>query len=58
MPAEAVFIPQKAADRLKEYVREKGIEPDQRIFSITYPAARAVVKKAGKLVGIKVSPMT
>ncbi len=50
--AEVVFIPQKVADRLKEYIRDKGIEPDQRIFPITYPAARAVVKKAGKLVGI------
>jgi integrase len=50
--AEVVFIPQKVADRLKEYIRNKGIEPDQRIFPITYPAARAVVKKAGKLVGI------
>lgn len=54
--AEVVFIPQKVADRLKEYVRTKGIEPDRRIFPITYPAARAVVKKAGKLVEIKVSP--
>jgi integrase len=54
--AEVVFIPLKVADRLKEYVRTKGIEPDQRIFPITYPAARAVVKKAGKLVGIKVRP--
>jgi integrase/recombinase XerD len=54
--AEVVFIPQKVADRLKEYVRTKGIERDRRIFPITYPAARAVVKKAGKLVGIKVSP--
>ena len=54
--AEVVFIPQKVADRLKEYVRTKGIERDQRIFPITYPAARAVVKKAGKLVGINVSP--
>jgi integrase len=54
--AEVVFIPQKVADRLKEYVREKGIEPGQRIFPITYPAARAVVKKAGKLVGVNVSP--
>jgi len=50
--AEVVFIPQKVADRLKEYIRDKRIEPDQRIFPITYPAARAVVKKAGKLVGI------
>jgi integrase len=40
------------ADRLKEYIRNKGIGPDQRISPITYPAARAVVKKAGGLVEI------
>jgi len=51
--AEVVFIPQKVADRLKEYIREKGINHNERIFSITYPAGRAVVKKAGRLVGIK-----
>ena len=50
--AEVVFIPQKVADRLKEYIRDKGIRSDQRIFPITYPAARALVKKAGNLVGI------
>ena len=50
--AEVVFIPPKVADRLKEYIRNKGIGPDQRIFPITYPAARAVVKKAGGLVEI------
>jgi integrase/recombinase XerD len=50
--AEVVFIPQKVADRLKNYIRYKGIDPDQRIFPITYPAARAVVKKAGSLVRI------
>jgi hypothetical protein len=26
--ATGVFIPQKVADRLKEYIKEKGIEPD------------------------------
>ena len=50
--AEVVFIPQKVADRLKDYIRYKGIGPDQKIFPITYPAARVVVKKAGRLVGI------
>jgi integrase len=50
--AEVVFIPQKVADRLKDYIRDTGIEPDQRIFPITYPAARAVAKKAGSLVRI------
>ena len=54
--AEVVFIPQKVADRLKDYIRYKGIGPDQRIFSITYPAARAVVKKAGRLVRINLKP--
>ena len=49
---EVVFIPQKVADRLKEYIRNQGIKPDERISPISYPAARIVVKKAGKLVGI------
>lgn len=47
---EVVFIPQKVSDRLKEYIRRKSIVFKQRIFPITYPAARMVVKKAGKLI--------
>ena len=54
--SEAVFLPQKLADRIKEYVREKGIDADARIFPITYSAARLIVKKAGDLVGIHLKP--
>jgi integrase/recombinase XerD len=53
---EVVFIPQKLADRLKEYIREKGIDPANRIFPITYTAARVMVKKAGLLAGIHLRP--
>ncbi|MDQ1239479.1 MAG: integrase/recombinase XerD [Thermodesulfobacteriota bacterium] len=53
---EHVFIPQKVADRLKEYIRENGIQPDQRIFPISYEAARTMVKKAGDRVGIRLRP--
>lgn len=53
---ETVFIPQKVSERLKSYVREKNIRTDQRIFPISYPAARNVVKKAGEMIGIKVRP--
>jgi integrase/recombinase XerD len=53
---EMVFIPLKVADRLKMYINAKSIEQDQRIFPITYPAARAIVIKAGKLVGINLRP--
>jgi len=49
---EVVYIPQKVADRLKAYITDRGVGPDQRIFPITYQAARAVVKKAGNVVGI------
>ena len=44
------------AERLKEYIRTKKIEPDNRIFPITYPAARMVVKKAGKMLNLDVKP--
>jgi integrase/recombinase XerD len=53
---EVVFVPQKLAHRLGEYIRQRGAEPKERIFSISYPAARIVVKKAGELVGISLKP--
>jgi len=54
--AEVAFVPQKVANRLKAYIRDKKIEADQRIFPISYSAARAVVKKAGKIVGVNLRP--
>ena len=54
--SEVVFIPQKVADRLKDYIKEKDIEPAQRIFPITYNAARIMVQKAGEMVGIHLRP--
>jgi integrase len=53
---ELIFIPQKVADRLKEYIRIQKIEPTQLIFPICYGAARAMVKKAGQVVGIRLRP--
>ena len=54
--AEAVFLPQKVADRLRRYVRDKDIKPDVRIFPLTYAAARLLVKKAGNIGGVHVRP--
>jgi len=53
---ETVFIPQKVAARLKDYLKEKSFEPDERIFPICYEAARTIVKKAGDVVGVKLRP--
>jgi len=53
---EFIFIPQKLADRLKDYIRQKGIQYQQRVFPICYEAARAMVAKAGSVVGIHLRP--
>jgi integrase len=53
---EIVYIPQKIADRLREYIQEKGMGPEKRIFPITYNAARIMVKKAGELSGVNLRP--
>jgi hypothetical protein len=47
-----VFIPQKVADSLREYATKVCESPEDRIFPISYEAARAMVNKAGKMVGI------
>ena len=54
--SEAVFLPKKVAERLKNYIREKGIRANQRIFPLTYAGDRCIVVNAGKDVGIHVRP--
>jgi integrase/recombinase XerD len=51
-----VFVPRKVVDRLRTYRKAKAVNPDRRIFPITYAAARIVVKKAETLAGIELRP--
>ena len=53
---ESIFIPQKIADRLKDHIRENGIQPEERIFPICYETARTIVRKAGEKVGVRLRP--
>jgi integrase/recombinase XerD len=53
---EIAFIPQKISDRLKEYIQYTGLQPQSRIFPISYTAAWSIVVKAGNLVGIHLRP--
>ncbi len=54
--SEVVFIPKKLADRLRDYIKGRAIEGEQRIFPISYTAARVMVRKAGAMVGIALRP--
>jgi integrase/recombinase XerD len=53
---EFIFIPQRLAVRLKDYVRQKDIQSHERIFPICYEVAREMVAKAGGVVGIHLRP--
>jgi integrase/recombinase XerD len=53
---EAVYIPQKIAERLKKYIKLREIGADKRIFPIKYVAAHAMVQRAGKMVGVALKP--
>jgi len=53
---EVVFIPQKLASRLYSYAIKTCHDPSDRIFPISYEAARMMVFKAGKMVGIHLRP--
>ena len=44
---EFVFIPQKVADRLREYALQVCHSSSDRIFLISYEAARVMVIKSG-----------
>ncbi|XPS84829.1 integrase family protein [Desulfosarcina variabilis str. Montpellier] len=53
---EFVFIPQKVADRLREYALQVCNAPGDRIVPISYEAARIMVINSGKRVGVKLRP--
>ena len=53
---EVVFIPQKVADRLREYAANRCKTGEDRIFPISYETARMMVAKAGKMVGVPLRP--
>jgi integrase len=51
--SEAVYIPKKVAERLKEYISAMNLSPNERIFPFGYSRARDIVIEAGRLVNIQ-----
>lgn len=53
---EVAYLPNKISDKLQKYIDAGKIEAEERVFAISYVTAWHVVRKAGLLVGIKLSP--
>ncbi len=54
--AEAIFMPEPVADRLKAYIREEGLSEHDRVFNLCYTAARTMINRLGKKIGIMLNP--
>ena len=54
--AEAIFLPEPVANRLKAYVQMAGLREEDRVFNFCYSTARKIIAKLGKKVGIKLNP--
>jgi len=53
---EVVYIPSKIQRRLNDFIRDNDIEPDERVFPISYSTSWSMVKRAGQMVGINLRP--
>lgn len=53
---EMIFIPQKVADRLREYISSIKIEDGNSVFPFGYTRAREIVQNAGKMINVDLNP--
>jgi len=53
---KTVFITKRISERLRTYIKDRNIVPDERIFPMSYNGARLVVKRAGKGRGLNLTP--
>lgn len=53
---EVVYLPQRMMRRMNDYVREHGIDLNDRIFPISYTTAYRIVKRLGVDLGVKLRP--
>jgi len=54
--AEIAFMPEHIATRLAEYVQNRQMLPDNRIFPLCYTTVRNLVTGLGKKLNVKISP--
>jgi len=53
---ERAYMPENVAKKLAEYVKERSIQGEDRIFPICYSTARSLIKKLGTKLNIQVAP--
>ena len=53
---ERAYMPENVSRKLAEYVKEKAISGEDRIFPICYSTARSLIKRLGAKLNVRVAP--
>ena len=53
---DRAYMPENVAKKLAEYVKEKAINGEDRIFPICYSTARSLIKRLGTKLNVRVAP--
>jgi len=53
---EMAFMPEQVANRLQDYIKDKRLSPEDRVFPICYSTARMFIKKLGQTQNLTISP--
>lgn len=54
--AEMAYMPENVSRKLGEYIKEKALQGEDRIFPICYSTARSLVRGLGAKLNVHVSP--
>ena len=54
--SELVYMPENVSKKLMEYIKDNVLQSDDRPFPICYSTARALVRRLGEKVNVRISP--
>ena len=54
--SELAYMPENVSKKLTEYIKDNALKSDDRPFPISYSTARALVRRLGEKVNIRISP--
>ncbi|MHA2219833.1 MAG: tyrosine-type recombinase/integrase [Candidatus Hodarchaeales archaeon] len=54
--SEVAFMPEQIGKRMDEYIKNKGLRPDDKIFPICYSTARSLIMRLGRNINVQLSP--
>ena len=54
--SEMAFMPEQIAKRVNDYIQQKNISTEDRVFPICYSTARALIKKLGIRLNVELTP--